>query len=108
MPPIVAATDLAHVKVEGRNGQFVPLSEVARLVRGHQPLHGEAVINDGPGILLIVEKFPWANTLDVTQGIDEAMADLQPALSGIDVDTTIFRPASFIESGPGEPEWPRC
>ena len=97
MPPIVAATDLAHVKVEGRNGQFVPLSEVARLVRGHQPLHGEAVINDGPGILLIVEKFPWANTLDVTQGVDEAMADLAPALTGIDVDTTIFRPASFIE-----------
>ena len=97
VPPIVAATDLAHVKVEGRNGQFVPLSEVARLVRGHQPLHGEAVINDGPGILLIVEKFPWANTLDVTQGIDEAMADLAPALTGIDVDTTIFRPASFIE-----------
>ena len=70
---------------------------MARLVRGHQPLHGEAVINDGPGILLIVEKFPWANTLDVTQGIDEAMADLAPALTGIDVDTTIFRPASFIE-----------
>ena len=46
---------------------------MARLVRGHQPLHGEAVINDGPGILLIVEKFPWANTLDVTQGVDEAI-----------------------------------
>jgi CzcA family heavy metal efflux pump len=97
VPPIVEPADLAHVKVPGRNGQLVPITEVARLVRDHQPLHGEAVINDGPGILLIVEKFPWANTLEVTGGVDEALAELAPALTGIDVDATIFRPASFID-----------
>ena len=26
-------------------------------------LIGDAVINDGPGLMLIIEKFPWANTL---------------------------------------------
>ena len=36
----------------------------------HQPLIGDAVINDGPGLLLIVEKFPWGNTLDVTRGVE--------------------------------------
>ena len=96
-PPIVTAADLAHVKVAGRDGRLVPLSEVARLVRDHQPLHGEAVINDGPGILLIVEKFPWANNLDVTRRIEAAMEELKPGLAGIEVDTTIFRPATFID-----------
>jgi len=33
-------------------------------------LSGDAIINSGPGLLLVVEKFPWANTLDVTHGID--------------------------------------
>ena len=47
--------------------------------------------------MLIVEKFPWANTLDVTRGVEEALDELRPGLSGIDVDHTIFRPASFIE-----------
>ena len=28
---------------------------------------GDAVVNDGPGLLLIVEKFPSANTLEVTR-----------------------------------------
>ncbi|MGH2473656.1 MAG: efflux RND transporter permease subunit, partial [Candidatus Limnocylindrales bacterium] len=87
----------AHVKVAGRDGRLVELGEVAELVRDHQPLHGEAVINDGPGIMLIVEKLPWANTLDVTRGVEAAMEELKPGMVGIDVDTTIFRPASFIE-----------
>jgi CzcA family heavy metal efflux pump len=96
-PPVRRAEDLAHVQVLGRDGNPVNLDEVALLVRDHQPLHGEAVINDGPGIMLIVEKFPWANTLDVTRGVEAAMDDLEPGMAGIDVDTTIFRPASFIE-----------
>jgi CzcA family heavy metal efflux pump len=97
VPPIVTAADLAHVTVPGRDGNAVPLTDVVELVKAHQPLIGEAVINDGPGVMLIVEKFPWANTLDVTRGVEEALADLAPALPGIDVDHTIFRPASFIE-----------
>jgi CzcA family heavy metal efflux pump len=47
--------------------------------------------------MLIVEKFPWANTLDVTRGIEEAMAELAPGMPGIVVDSAIFRPASFID-----------
>ena len=58
---------------------------------------GDAVINGGPGLMLIVEKLPWANTLDVTEGVEKAMDEHAPGLPGIDIDTTIFRPATFIE-----------
>ena len=34
--------------------------------------------------MLIVEKFPWANTLDVTRGVDAALDELRPGLAGID------------------------
>ena len=37
---------------------------------GHQPLVGDAVINDGPGLLLVVEKAAGANTVKVTKGVD--------------------------------------
>ena len=73
------------------------LGDVAKVVEDHQPLIGDAVINDGHGLMLIVEKLPWGNTLEVTKGVEEALHELQPGLSGINVDTTIFRPASFIE-----------
>ena len=58
---------------------------------------GDAVINDGPGLMMIVEKLPWANTLEVTRGVEKALDALRPGLPGIEIDTTIFRPATFIE-----------
>jgi CzcA family heavy metal efflux pump len=62
---------------------------------------GNAVVNDGEGIMLIIEKFPWANTLDVTRGLDAAFQELKPGLPGIEIDPTIFRPASFIDQALG-------
>lgn len=96
--PIVTVDDLAKVPIERDNGPPVRLGDVADLVRGHQPLIGDAVINDGLGLMLIVEKLPWANAVDVTEGVEAAMAELAPGLPGIEVDTTIFRPATFVES----------
>jgi CzcA family heavy metal efflux pump len=93
--PIVTTEDLGKVTIKGRPD--LKLTDVARLVEDHQPLIGDAIINDGPGILLIVEKFPWANTLDVTRGVDEALKEMAPGLQGIDVDAEIFRPATFIQ-----------
>jgi CzcA family heavy metal efflux pump len=97
LPPIVEPADLEGVLLLDRDGKPVRLGDVAKLVEDHQPLLGEAVINDGPGIMLIVEKFPWANTLDVTRGVEAAFSELKPGMTGIAVDTTIFRPATFIE-----------
>jgi CzcA family heavy metal efflux pump len=96
--PITTPKDLAQVVVEKPGGKPLRLGDVARVVEGHQPLAGDAVINGGPGLMLIVEKLPWANTLDVTRGVEQALNELRPGLSGIDVDPTIFRPASFIET----------
>jgi CzcA family heavy metal efflux pump len=96
--PVITPTDFSKVTIENANGETLLLSDVADLVIDHQPLMGDAVINDGPGLMLIVEKLPWANTLEVTRGVEDAMETLRPGLSGIEVDTTIFRPATFIET----------
>ena len=89
--------DLAHVPVTIRNGSPLKLADLADLVEGFPPPIGDAVINDGPGILLIVEKQPWGNTLEVTRKIEEVLDALRPGLSEVDIDSTIFRPATFIE-----------
>src|SRR6185436_11055665 len=62
---------------------------------------GDAIINDGPGLLLIVEKQPEGNTLEVTRRVEAALKELEPGLAGLDVDPTIFRPATFIERAIG-------
>lgn len=95
--PIATPADLARVTIREKAGAPLRLGDVARVVEDHQPLIGDAVINNGHGLMLIVEKLPWGNTLDVTRGVEDALRELQPGMSGITVDTTIFRPASFIE-----------
>jgi CzcA family heavy metal efflux pump len=93
--PIVSAVDLAQVPVGDKPG--VKLGDVATLIRDHQPLFGDAIIEDAPGLMMVVEKFPWGNALDVNKGVEAALDELKPGLQGIDFDTTIFRPATFIE-----------
>ena len=48
----------------------------------HQPLWGEGVVNDGDGLLLIVQKFRGANTMEVTKGVEEAIDEMRPGLPG--------------------------
>ena len=60
---------LAQVPIYDRkkiDGTPLRLGDVGDVVWGTWPLFGDAVINDGPGLMMIVEKLPWANTLDVT------------------------------------------
>lgn len=88
---------LANMPVAVRHGRQLFLKDIARVVVDHQPMVGDAIINDGPGLLLIVEKFPWGNTLQVTKGVEEALDALRPSLPNVEMDHTIFRPATFIE-----------
>jgi CzcA family heavy metal efflux pump len=99
--PIVNAGDLAQVPIKGTEAKPVSLGDVATLAREHQPLFGDAIIGDHPGLMLVVEKFPWGNALDVNRGVEAALDQIKPGMPGIDFDTQIFRPATFIEDAVG-------
>jgi CzcA family heavy metal efflux pump len=97
--PIVTPADLARVPLHvGGDGRNVTIGDVANVVEDHQPLIGDAVINDSPGLLLVVEKLPWANTVEMTRGVEDAVRSLEPGLPGVQFDTTIFQQANFIEA----------
>jgi Cu/Ag efflux pump CusA len=104
--PIQDAADLAQIPIEDdegnavfRNGRPVRLGDVTTLVEDHQPLIGDAVFADGvPGLMLVVEKFPDANTVEVTRGVEDALDALRPGLQGMAIDTSLFRPADDVES----------
>jgi CzcA family heavy metal efflux pump len=94
---IVTPEDLAAVPLAARDGSVLRIGDVAQVVQEAPPLAGDAVINDGPGLMLVVEKFPWGNTLQVTNDVEKAVDELRPGLPELAIDTTIFRPAGFVE-----------
>lgn len=93
--PISTPEDFAGVAIEGTD---LTLGEVTTIVEDHQPLIGDALLGDGPGVLLVIEKFPWADTMAVTRGLEAAIEDLRPSLTGVDIDQHVFRRADFIEA----------
>lgn len=96
--PITNAEELAQVVVQGTN---YSLGEVADVVENHQPLIGDAIVNDEPALMLVVEKFPWANTVEVTHEVEKALGSLELGLPGVKLDPTLFRPATYVESAKG-------
>jgi CzcA family heavy metal efflux pump len=95
--PVINPEMMAQVPVRVEDGVPLLLGDVAKVSYEHQPMIGDAIINDDIGLLLIVEKFPWANTLQVTHGVEAALDELRPGLPGMEIDHEIFRPATFIE-----------
>jgi CzcA family heavy metal efflux pump len=95
--PILAAADLAHASALAKDGSTVPLGQVATVKEDHPPLVGDAVVGGSPGLLLVLEKYPWGNTLQITKGVQDAVRALQPGLPGIRFDTTVFRQSDFID-----------
>jgi CzcA family heavy metal efflux pump len=93
---IADPAELGKVTIEGSGGRL-RLGDVTKIKVDHQPLIGDAVVNDADGLMLVVEKFPGANTLEVTNGVEEALEKLKPGLGGMQTDTSVFRPATFIE-----------
>ena len=92
--PITTPEQLADVSLEGSDKR---LGDVATVVENHQPLIGDAIVNDEPSLLLVVEKLPGANTGTVTRGVEQALDAMRPGLAGLEMDSTLFRPASYIE-----------
>ncbi|MGH3456777.1 efflux RND transporter permease subunit [Aeromicrobium sp.] len=95
--PITSAKDLAKVPVAKRGDRVLRMSDLGDVKQDSMQLWGEAVINDGDGLMLIVQKYRGANTKEVTDGVEQTMREMAPGLPAIEYDTTIFRPATFIE-----------
>src|SRR5918995_4316466 len=87
---------LSKVTVEDTGGQL-SVGDVANVVEEHQPLIGDAIVGGNDDrLVLVVEKYPGADTVEVTSGVEDALAKLQPGLSGMRFDSEVFRPATYI------------
>jgi Cu/Ag efflux pump CusA len=99
--PIITPADLAQIPIDDTAEAPVKLGDVATVVEAHQPLIGDAIVDGadtGAGFMLAVEKLPNANTSEVTKGVDKALRELAPGLKGLTMDSSTFRPASYVDT----------
>ena len=107
--PIGSPDELAQVPIEGCATSYgaetagatsacPTLGDIATIAEDHQPMIGDAVSAESQGLLLVIEKFPDANTADVTSGVQDKLELLQPGLTGLVIDSTIFQRANLIDA----------
>lgn len=100
MVPIHNADELAEVVLEDSATQ-TRLGDVTTVVEEHQPLIGDARLATGNGFLIVVDKFPGQNTSEIAAAVEEAMETMAPGLTGVTVDTSVYRPATYVEQVTG-------
>ena len=90
--------DIARTVVATSGGASVLLRDVANVVNAPEPPIGGAAVMGKPGVVLLVSGQLGANTIDVTERIEAALADMKPIFEKADVElrTDLFRPADFI------------
>jgi len=99
---IESPDDLAAVPVVSEEGVPVSLGHVADVVTGAADKPGDATINGRPGVLLLVHKQPFFNTLTVSENVQQAVAELKETLpEGVTLHPVLFRQAAFIERAIG-------
>jgi len=96
--PLGTPRDLAQVPITGAPGRQ-PLGGVTTVVEDHQPLIGNGFVGGGPGLVLMIQKLPSASVLGVTTGVERALDELRPALRGVTINSSFFRPATYVSSG---------
>ena len=92
--PMSAAEDLGKISVDGTKKR---LHELTTVVEGHPPMVGDALVDSKPGLILVVEKFPGASTVDVSRQVKAALGAMRAGLPGLTIDDQLFDSASYIE-----------
>ena len=92
--------ELANSLVRYSEGAPIKLSDIAEVKIGtREPKIGDAFLNGERAIVMTVMRQPNANTIDLTDNIDVALAELEKSFpEGVTINSQVFRQADFIST----------
>ena len=94
-----AVEELQEAVVKQVSGQTIKIKDVATLQIGAADKIGDGSLNASPAVILTISKQPDVNTLDLTQRLDEAIAELGQTLpESVEIKSRIFRQSDFIDA----------
>jgi len=90
---------LEEAVIKQYNGQSIKIKDVAKVQIGAADKIGDGSLNASPAVILTIAKQPNVNSLELTEKLDLAIADLKKTLpETVNINSQIFRQANFIEA----------
>lgn len=96
----LTAEQFGEVMVARPDGGVLRLKDVAKVCDAPAPKYGDVLIQGRPGVLVKVLSQYGSNTMEVTEEVEAALAEMKPLFEseGITVFPRMHRPATFIET----------
>jgi len=92
--------DLALSVVKRTAERSVLLRDVARVEERPQLKRGDSSVNGHPAVVLTIAKQPAADTLRLTEQIEQALSELKQSMPGdVIINSSIFQQRRFIDLG---------
>ncbi|WP_440998519.1 efflux RND transporter permease subunit [Fodinibius sp. SL11] len=89
--------DIRQSVVAKRNNQPITIGDVAEVKIAAAQKIGDASVNGKQAVIISIKKQPDTNTLELTNRVDETLAQIEQNLpEGFTINTHIFRQADFI------------
>lgn len=90
--------EIGQTVIASQGSGRVRLVDVADVRDAPAPTAGAALIDGQRGVVLNISEQYGANTVEVTRGVEAALAELRPGLiaQGVELHADLFRPANFI------------
>ncbi len=90
--------DLEQSVITQRNNIPITIGDVAEVKIDAAQKIGDASVNAEPAVIISIQKQPDTNTLELTDRVDETLAQIESSLpDGFEINTHLFRQADFIE-----------
>ena len=101
--PPLGVEDLRRTVLTTGTVPYTTLGDVASVRFAPEVATGGATTDGLPGVQLVVSQQYGASTVEVTRHIESALEGLRPLLArdGMELDSTLFRPAEFIDVATG-------
>jgi len=103
---VYSPEDLANSVVAVREKTPILLSNIATVQEGPALKRGDGSFNMQSAVVATIQKQPNANTLELTEQIEQTLAGLKPTLpADVTIDTKAFQQADFIKRAISNVNW---
>ncbi|MFB6262745.1 MAG: efflux RND transporter permease subunit [Bradymonadaceae bacterium] len=90
--------DIARVRLGTRDGTTVTVGDIGTVKVGNALKRGDGSYNGRDAVVIGIQKQPNANTLALTERVDEKLGRIEESLpEGMTIQRDLFRQADFIE-----------
>ena len=91
--------DILNGVITVKNNVPIYIKDIADVEIGAKIKIGEGSVNATPSVIMIIQKQPQVNTLELTENLDMVIKDIEKSLpKGIVLNKEIFRSADFIKT----------